>query len=152
MNIMRRDKPLVVGLSPECTLFSALQHIRKTDIPADEMARAMSCVRFCVEIAEEQISQGRFFYFEHPLTASSWSMPELCRLREHSEVEDIVLHMCAFGLRAEDREGVGLAKKPTRVLTNMPSIAASINRRCVGDHRHVHLVSGKAKAAAKYTD
>ena len=65
MKLMRRDKPLVVGLSPECTLFSALLNLRKTDLPADEMARAMSCVRFCVEIAEYQISQGRFFYFEH---------------------------------------------------------------------------------------
>ena len=60
--------------------------------------------------------------------------------------------MCMFGLTAVDAEGEGSAKKPTRVLTNLPSIAAAISRRCSGDHRHVHLISGKAKAAAKYTE
>ena len=152
MKIIRRDKPLVIGLSPECTLFSALQNLRKTDIPKDELARAMACVRFCVEVAEYQMAHRRFFYFEHPLTATSWSMPELGGLRGHADVIDVVLHMCAFGLRAEDREGVGLAKKPTRILTNMPSIAAALDRQCSADHRHVHLISGKAKMAAKYTD
>ena len=27
-----------------------------------------------------------------------------------------------------------------------------LNRQCTGDHRHVHFVSGKAKAAAEYTE
>ena len=150
--MIRRDKPLVIGLSPECTLFSALQNLRKTDIPADDMAKAMACVRCCVDVAEFQISKERFFYFEHPLTASSWSMPELDKLRSRIEVEDVVLHMCSFGLTATDGDGEGLVKKPTRILTNMPSIASGLHQRCSGDHRHVHLLSGKAKAAAKYTD
>ena len=145
--MIRRDKPLVVGLSPECTLFSALQNLRKTDIPADEMAKAVACVRFCVDVAEFQMARGRFFYFEHPLTASSWTMPELEKLQSMSGVEDVVLHMCSFGLTATDCDGDGLVKKPTRVLTNMPSIASALDRRCSNDHRHVHLLSGKAKAA-----
>lgn len=69
-----------------------------------------------------------------------------------SDVEAVELHMCMFGLTAVDEEGEGFAKKPTRVLTNLPSIAAAISKRCSGDHRHVHLVSGKAKAAARYTE
>ena len=43
-------------------------------------------------------------------------------------------------------------KKPTRVLSNMPSIAMALDRRCSNDHRHVHLMSGRAKAAARYSD
>ena len=35
--LIRRDKPLVIGMSPECTLFSALQNLRKTEIPKDEL-------------------------------------------------------------------------------------------------------------------
>ena len=93
-----------------------------------------------------------FFYFEHPLTASSWTMPELDQLRSRSDVEDVVLHMCSFGLSATDGVGEGLVKKPTRVLTNMPSIASALDRRCSEDHRHVMLLSGKAKAAAQYTN
>ena len=106
--MLRRDKPLVVGLSPPCTLFSSLQNLRKSDIPADELEVAMACVRFCVEVALFQISRGRLFHFEHPLTATSWSMPELDDLRCRNEVEDVTVHMCAFGLEAEDEEGVGL--------------------------------------------
>ena len=34
----------------------------------------------------------------------------------------------------------------------MASIAGMLDRQCTGDHRHVHLVSGKAKAAAEYTE
>ena len=71
---------------------------------------------------------------------------------ERSDVEDVVLHMCAFGLKSWDEDGEGLVKKPTRVLTNLPSIATALSRKCTGDHRHVHLMSGKAKAAAQYTE
>ena len=150
--LIRRDKPLVIGMSPECTLFSALQNLRKTPIPQDELDRAMNCVRFCEEVAKYQRSKGRFFYLEHPLTASSWRMPELAGLRDAEDVFDVVLHACQFGLKSTDSLGEGLVKKPTRVITNMASIAGMLDRQCTGDHRHVHLVSGKAKAAAEYTE
>ena len=150
--LIRRDKPLVIGMSPECTLFSALQNLRKTEIPPDELARAKNCVRFCVEVAKYQRSKGRFFYLEHPLTASSWRMPELAELRDAEDVYDVVLHACRFDLKSTDDIGEGLVKKPTRVITNMGTIAGMIDRQCTGDHRHVHLVSGKAKAAAEYTE
>ena len=60
--------------------------------------------------------------------------------------------MCAFGLTSEDWEGEGLVKKPTRVLTNLPSLATALARICSEDHRHVHLMSGRAKAAACYSE
>ena len=72
--MIRRDKPLVIRMSRECTLFSCLQHLRRTKIPEDEVERAMSCLRLCVEVATYQHSKGRFFYLEHPLTASSLRM------------------------------------------------------------------------------
>ena len=150
--VVRRDKPLVIGLSPECTLFSALQNLRKNEIPPEELERAMGCVRFCVEIAKFQMVKRRFFYFEHPLSASSWNMVELAELLNNPEVANIVLHMCAFGLESDDAEGIGLVKKPTRVLTNMPSIASAIDRQCSRDHRHVHLMSGRAKVAAHHSE
>ena len=150
--LIRKDKPLVIGMSPECTLFSALQNLRKTSIPKEEMERAKNCVRFCVEVAWYQQKKGRCFYLEHPLTASSWRMPEMEELRMAEYVHDVVLHMCRFGLKSTDSTSQGPVKKPTRVITNMESIAGYLNRQCTGDHRHVHLVSGKAKAAAEYTE
>ena len=98
--LIRRDKPLVIGMSPECTLFSALQNLRKTPIPFGDLERAKGCVRFCVEVARYQRGKGRFFYLEHPLTASSWRMPELAELRDSESTFDIVLHACRFHLKS----------------------------------------------------
>ena len=77
----------------------------------------------------------------------SWRMPEMEGLRAAEDVFDIVLHACQFGLKSTDSIGEGLVKKPTRVITNMASIAAHINRQCAGDHRHVHLMSGKGEGS-----
>ena len=150
--MIRRDQPLVIGLSPECTLFSSLQTLRKTEIPPADLAEAIECIKCCVEVAEYQRKKNRYFYFEHPLIASSWQLPCLAGLMEEDDVIKVVVHMCQFSLQARDAEWLGFAKKPTRVLTNLPSIAESIGRTCAGDHRHVHLISGKAKAAAQYTN
>ena len=115
------------------------------------LAKAVECVKFSVEVAEYQRRHGRFFYFEHPLSAKSWDIPELWLLSQRYDAESVVLHMCRFGLEAEDQDGSGLVKKPTKVLTNLSSIASAIDKQCEGGHRHVHLMSGRAKAAAEYT-
>ena len=103
MKMLRRDKPLCVGLSPECTLFSALQNLRKTEIDKAELERAVECVRFCVRVADNQRSKGIIFYFEHPLTARSWqSVDELWELMGRDDVEAVTVHMCQFELQATD--------------------------------------------------
>ena len=61
MKLLAGDKPLVVGLSPECTLFSAIQTLRKSPIPCEAVAKAIECVRFCVRVARYQISKGASF-------------------------------------------------------------------------------------------
>ena len=116
----------------------------------EEWELAVSCVLFCVRVAEYQMSKGRLFYFEHPLSATTWALEEVANLRNRKDVEDITVHMCQFGLQARDEEGPGLVKKPTRILTNMPSIATAVDRQCCGGHRHVHLVSGRTKGSAAY--
>ena len=146
---IRKDKPLVIGMSPPCTLFSLLQHLRRTPISEEEWRKAVSMVNFCVRVAELQEAAGRFYYFEHPLGASSWGLTDLRRLREKATTYSVAVHMCQFDLRT--RNG-GLAKKPTRILTNLVTIAEKVNRQCQGGHAHGHLMSGRAGPAAFYTD
>ena len=153
IKMIKREKPFMIGMSPECTLFSVLQNLRKTPMNAEAWEKAVNCVKFAVKVARLQMAGGRYFYFEHPLSATSWAViDELVELREMIEVQSVVLHMCQFGLTSRDSEGPGLAKKPTRVLTNLPSVAGMIDRKCQGGHRHVTLLDGKAKAAAAYTE
>ena len=149
--LLGRDKPLVAGLSPECTLFSQLQNLRKSEIDPEIMAKLIECMKFSVKVAKYKMRRGRFFYFEHPLSAKSWYLDELWELSQHGDVEAEVVHMCCVALTAEDSAGTGLEKKPTKVLTSLPSIASAIDRQCEGGHRHVRLTSGRAQAAAEYT-
>ena len=94
---------------------------------------------------------GRAFIFEHPATASSWEIGGLQRLRNASGVHEALLDMCRFGMTSWDESGEGLVRKTTRILTNAEEVADLLGRRCDGGHRHVQLMSGRAKAAAVYS-
>ena len=43
-------------------------------------------------------------------------------------------------------------EKGTYLMTNSVAIAKIMAKRCQGGHRHVHLIEGRAAAAAKYTE
>ncbi len=64
-------------------------------------------------------------------------------------------HMCAYGMKSQDAEGEGQVLKPTGWATNSPYIAEQVSKLCSNrwrgaKHRHVHLISGRAKAAEVY--
>ena len=44
----------------------------------------------------------------------------------------------------------GPVKKPTGFMSSSKFIAAKLNRRCPGEHTHVHLMGGRAAAAQEY--
>ena len=58
-------------------------------------------------------------------------------------------------MTSSDDKGPGLVKKPTGWATNSPCIAQEVSELCPNRwrgamHRHVHLISGRAKAAEVY--
>ena len=148
---VRRDKPQLLVLSPPCTKFCSLQNLRKWGIPRSEWVYAVRMVNVAVRLGELQLDGGRDFVFEHPLGASSWRLPSLRRLRRRAGVCEATVHMCMHGLKAEDKEGIAPAMKPTRILTSSVAIRDSVARVCDRSHRHVQLVSGRAAAAQEYT-
>ena len=80
---------------------------------------------------------------------------EIQQLMLHPGVIKVVGHMCAYGMKSTDEKGEGLVKKPTGWLTNSPYIAEQVSALCSNRwkgrlHRHVHLISGRAKAAEVY--
>ena len=107
-------------------------------------------IEFAVRICEAQYKAGRLFVFEHPASATSWRLPCLQRLMALKGMYAAVFHMCQFGMTQEDEQGTGLIKKATRVVTNSAAIDGMVERKCPGGHRHIQLVSGRAKKAAEY--
>jgi hypothetical protein len=141
-----RDRPFMLIGSPPCTAFSVLQglnnHKRDPSIVAKELADACAHVAFCFELYEIQRKAGRFFMHEHPSSASSWSRPEVLQMLLRQDVELIEVDMCSFGMAANDEHGEALVRKRTKILTNSVEVARRVERKCTGDHRHVHLRAG----------
>ena len=149
--MVERDKPQLVVLCPPCTKFCNLWNLVKHGVPRGEWLEAVRMVNVAVRIAELQLDGNRHFIFEHPLTASSWKLPSLRRLRARAGVCEAVVHMCMFGLVSTDSSSTAPAKKPTRILTSSTAIRDQVCRVCDHQHRHVQLVNGRASAAQEYT-
>ncbi len=107
-------------------------------------------LRFCCELYELQSRRGDYFVHEHPAGATSWKCECVRRIMAIPGVIATVADQCQYGLTSVDEQGPGAARKTTRFLTNSPHIAAELDRKCPGNHRHVHLVNGRAAAAQRY--
>ena len=62
-----------------------------------------------------------------------------------------IRHMCRHFMWALNQQGPGLVKKPTRIMSSHPALCEALQRRCCGNHRHVHLEGGgRCADAARY--
>ena len=152
--LVMQDRPQVLILSPPCALFSSLQRWSRYGPPEvrcpDRWAEAIAFVNFAMELCEVQHRAGRGFVFEHPKFASSWTATDLSGLMAREGVHEAVLDMCRFDMVSKDELGVGLCRKPTRLMTNLEPVAEMMSKTCKGGHRHVALISGRPSAAAIY--
>ena len=103
-----------------------------------------------VELCLLQAKLGGSFVLEHPKSSTAWSLPAVARLMEVPGLQSQTFHVCCYGLKARDKFGEDWVNKPTMIMTNSEAIAQKASARCTGGHRHVHLIGGKAKAAAIY--
>ena len=109
-------------------------------------------VDFCVKLCILQMAEGRYFLFEHPRSATSWSMTKLAGLCKDPRVETVNADQCAFGLTSTKHGIVGPAKKPTKFASNSRHLLNELEKRCSNDHAHVHLHEGRAADAARYPE
>ena len=159
MNKVKKDKPLLIVGSPMCTDWSSMMNMNWPKMSDEERRRRMKearkQLRFCVKIYKYQMSQNRYYVHEHPMCAKSWDEPEMKAMMRKEKNILAKLDQCQYGLWVKDKQGWALAKKPTKVLTNSPCIAAELQRRCLGKDKHVNgrhasLFSGVAKQAQVY--
>ena len=97
-----------------------------------------------------QVSSGRHYVHEHPKGSAAWRLPEVQQFVLETGAEVVDLNMRAFGKKARDEQGVGLVIMPTRIMTSASEVAKRVSRKCCGGHRHIHLVSSRARAAQVY--
>ena len=75
-------------------------------------------------------------------------MTEIRKLSGMKGVHKCNLHMCAYGMMLDNE----MVYKPTTFMTNSQCIANGLEQRCPGNHRHIQLINGRAKAAEVYPD
>ena len=116
----------------------------------EEKRKAAQHVEFCVALYRQQLKQGLHFIHKHPWGASSWKLECVQELLADGSASLVGTHMCRFGMSSHIRErdgDRGLAKQTTGVMTSSGCMAAQLDRRCNGQHDHVHVVGGRASTA-----
>ena len=134
--MVEQDQPEYIILSPECRAFSTMFRSNWSRMDPRERQEVeiwgMETLLFCAELAWHQIQEGRYFVFEHPLSASSWQTESLQLLAEADGVSRVEIDMCAFGLQVGPDE---YSKKPTAILTNCEWVRKQLEgRRCDKTH------------------
>ena len=138
--------------------FTSWQNVNNLKAEPEKVERnvtaALKHLRFCVDLCARQWKAGRFFLFEHPMTAVSWASEMLHWLGSRDGVNKVSFDFCALGMRSTMPSGhEGPALKRTSVLTNSGHIGALLSKaKCRGMHEHVRLEDGRPAAAQIYPE
>ena len=139
-----------------CTALSILQGLNRARMDPGKWEtmwnKGMGYMLFATKLYPIQRDDGRFFLHEHLASASSWRLPEMQSLTSDLGIKKVNAHMCRFKMMSEDEQGKGLVKKPTGFLTNSEYMRRALDKQCLGSHRHVHLMGGRAKACQVYPE
>ena len=112
-----------------------------------EKAAGRVHMKFCFEMYELQLKNGRFLAHEHPSTAASWSLPFVLEMLLREDVNLVEVDLCDVGMKSSDADGEGLVCKRTKILTNSDEVPKRVARMCTRDHRHVNLIPSQESPA-----
>ena len=150
--MLEKQAPDVVGMSPECKPFSIIMNSNWNRMSEDEAKRiktgGISMMLFCIQVAKYQLERGRYFYIEQPSEATSWELNAMEWLRNQENVFLALFDQCEAGLSVSQGK---LSRKSTGLITNHAGITAEVSKfQCKRDHQHVQLQSGLPKKAQQY--
>jgi len=157
--LQEEQAPRLATGGPPCTTYSALRrlsdHKRDPKVVAQERAEGKAMLQAACRAYRRQYDGGRYFLHEHPKGCDSWKEECIQELMALPGVKKVSGPMCRWEMKAEDANGVGYVRKETEWLTNCPELAKVLEGVCSNNegrtwHRHVHLVGGRAAAAAEY--
>eukprot|EP00959_Pyramimonas_sp_CCMP1952_P248970 5204546-Pyramimonas_sp.AAC.1 len=114
--MLEKDDPLVVLMSPPCAVFSIA---RATADRMDPVSRtrteqeALLFVSICAQVVKHRRERGRYIWFEHPFSASSWRLDNVQRLAVLDGVHYVDIDQCELGLSISP----GILSKKTLVFS-----------------------------------
>ena len=80
-----------------------------------------------------QLRNKRFFFHEHPDTATSWKEPCIADIMAHEDLHRVVGDQCQYGQGDEFDNPV---KKATGWMTKSPCLREALSQRCTGMHSY----------------
>ena len=158
-NYIKSVRPGLILLAPPCRLFSRLQNLSKNKRETNmslmnkyltDREEAQQMLDFAIEVCRLCLQLGIKFVFEHPYAASSWRQPKMEQLLQDERVYFSRADQCQYGLRGESGE---LHRKSTGFATNDGNIYEKLQRKCLGDHEHEHIIGGsRSRRSQEYPD
>ena len=98
-----------------------------------------------------QLRKGNFCLHEHPSSARSLGIAPIQRLLQRDDVHVARCDQCQFGAKTwSDDGGQAPILKPTRFMSNSIVMLQQLAKECPRQHKHQHLLSGRAAEAAFY--
>ena len=114
-----------------CTALTIIRNInyerRDEKVIACEFEDARDHVRWCMKLCRMQAKSNRYFVYEHPAGATSWSMPEVKKVVAADGVERVRFGHCMLGFEMRDENTD--EPKPVRKRTAVHTVALDIARR-----------------------
>ena len=134
-------KPRLLLLSPPCETVASLQGLKKhVDMKRwlERVKEGKIFLRFSMQLALDQIARGDLFVLEQPHSAKSWNDPAVKGVETQTNVRQIIVDQCMFGLT--DRENGRPHRKRTRLMVNSEHIAQRMAVLCDNTHVHQHIL------------
>eukprot|EP00959_Pyramimonas_sp_CCMP1952_P395465 8286284-Pyramimonas_sp.AAC.1 len=100
---IERDQPEIIWMCSECRVFSAINRVNRDRRDPErwhqEVMEALRDLILCMEVAQYQYEKGRYFAFEHPLYASSWTTQVVQLITSLPGVQRLRVDMCCFDMQ-----------------------------------------------------
>lgn len=139
-------EPCVIGMSPPCRFYSALQNLSQAFMNSEEgqklLREAQRMLHICLQVAKLQTAKGLGCYLEHPFSARSWKTRDILLNMRLIGTRLIRLDQCVFD--AKDPVNQPYLRKPTDFAMNCEGAEEQIQRKCSGVHQH-QVVMGATK-------
>jgi hypothetical protein len=126
------ERPMFLIGSPMCTRFCGWQHLndpkRDPETVRREHVQAVLHLSFVCELYKLQNDAGRYFFHEHPHSASSWNEDVVKEVLDIDGVETVRADRCQYGQESEGEP----VRNATRFMSNSPEILKKLGARCTG--------------------